>query len=69
MNTLPMADNRLYIYKLTPSKNMTDNYFESEQFQHLLRSYEDDKANGRPIFMEAEDFVDLGDYYLYANRP
>lgn len=64
-----MADNRLYIYKLTPSKNMTDNYFESEQFQHLLRSYEDDKANGRPIFMEAEDFADLGDYYLYANRP
>ena len=48
---------------------MNDNYFESEEFQLLLRSYEDDIANGRPIFMEVDDFADLGDYYLNINRP
>ena len=48
---------------------MADKYFETEHFKQLLHSYEDDMANNRPVYMEADDFADIGDYYLSANRP
>jgi tetratricopeptide (TPR) repeat protein len=38
--------------------------FENEEFQVLLRKYEDMKGRARPIFFDVEEFEQIIDYYL-----
>jgi tetratricopeptide (TPR) repeat protein len=38
--------------------------FENEEFQVLLRKYEDMKSGARPIFFDVEEFEQIIDYYL-----
>lgn len=40
-----------------------EEYFNSEEFQELLDSYETAIASGSQPFMDADDFVDIADYY------
>ena len=45
--------------------NIDEEYFKSEEFQELLESYEASiNAGGNP-FMDADDLVDLADYYSW----
>ena len=47
---------------------MTDDlaYFESEEFQDILKQYEDSVKSGHPIYMDADDLADVADYYQYG---
>jgi len=38
-------------------------YFNSEEFRELLSNYEESVAAGQPAFLDADDFVDIADYY------
>ena len=42
-----------------------EEYFKSEEFQELLDSYEASINAGSNPFMDADDFVDLADYYAW----
>lgn len=48
---------------------MKDEYFDSEEFKSLLRDYEAAEQHGRSLYLEAEDFCDVADYYLHAGKP
>lgn len=43
--------------------NIDEDYYNSEDFQELLNSYEESVASGQPMFLDADDIVDLADYY------
>ena len=43
--------------------NIDEDYFKSEDFQELLSCYEESVESGEPMFLDADDFVDLADYY------
>ena len=43
--------------------NIDEEYFKSEEFQELLESYEASINAGSNPFMDADDLVDLADYY------
>ena len=45
--------------------NIDEEYFKSEEFQELLESYEASINAGGTPFMDADDFVDLADYYAW----
>ena len=49
---------------------MTDDtaYFESKEFQDILRKYEESVESGHAIYMDADDLADIADYYQYHNR-
>ena len=40
-------------------------YFESEEFQQILRQYEDSVKSGHPTYMDADDLADIADWYQY----
>lgn len=40
-------------------------YFDSEEFQELFHSFETAEANGEHPFLDADDLVDIADYYNY----
>ena len=42
-----------------------EDYFNSNDFQELLHSYEASVASGDTLFLDADDFVDIADYYNY----
>ncbi len=42
-----------------------EEYFNSEDFKELLDSYETALLAGEQPFMDADDLVDLADYYNY----
>jgi predicted Zn-dependent protease len=44
-------------------------YFESEDFQEILRQYEESVKSGVRIYMDADDLTDIADYYQYQNQP
>ena len=46
---------------------MTDDlaYFESEDFQEILRKYEESVRSGHPVYIDADDLADIADYYQY----
>ena len=48
--------------------NIDEEYFNSEDFQELLSSYEESVESGLPMFLDADDFVDLADYYSLNNE-
>ncbi len=45
--------------------NIDEEYFKSEEFQELLESYEASINAGSNPFMDADDLVDLADYYAW----
>lgn len=40
-----------------------EEYFKSEEFQQLLSSYENAQTSGNSLFLDADEFVDIADYY------
>jgi tetratricopeptide (TPR) repeat protein len=49
---------------------MTDNqaYFDSKEFQQILKQYEESIQQGSSIYMDADDLADIADYYQYNGR-
>ena len=45
--------------------NFDEEYFNSEEFQEVLESYEAAEAAGETPLMDADDLVDLADYYTW----
>ena len=48
--------------------NTGDNYFDSEEFHKLLDTYETSINAGEPVFMDADELVDIADYYQYTGE-
>ncbi len=46
-----------------------EEYFKSSEFQHLLSSYESSLASGDTLFLDADDLVDIADYYNMKDEP
>ncbi len=46
-----------------------DSYFDSEEFRELLTDYEDALEQGRPVFLDSDELVDIADYYEQSGRP
>ncbi len=49
---------------------MKDNqeYFESNDFQEILKQYEESAKSGHTIYMDADDLADIADYYQLQGR-
>lgn len=47
---------------------MDKDYFQSKEFKELLASYEKDREEGRSIYLDADDFADIADYYINADQ-
>ena len=45
--------------------NIDEEYFKSEEFQDLLERYEASINAGSTPFMDADDLVDIADYYSW----
>ena len=48
---------------------MANDYFQSKDFKELLKSYEEQRAKGESIYLDADDFADIADYYLSIDQP
>lgn len=46
-----------------------DDFFNDPEFQELLEEYEQAVESGQPVFMDADDLVDIADYYQSVDRP
>ena len=46
-----------------------DRYFDSDEFRELLTDYEDALEQGRPVFLDSDELVDIADYYEQSGRP
>jgi tetratricopeptide (TPR) repeat protein len=51
--------------KFDIAMNIDEEYFKSEDFQELLKSYEASINAGTTPFMDADDLVDMADYYAW----
>lgn len=40
-----------------------DEYFDSNEFKHILNDYEKSVKEGQPIFMDIDELIDIADYY------
>ena len=40
-----------------------DDYFDSNEFRDLLKSYEESVRSGVPLFFDTDDLTDIADYY------
>lgn len=49
-------------------KQTGDEYFDSNDFHQLLSTYETSINAGEPVFMDADDLVDIADYYQYTGK-
>ena len=47
---------------------MAKDYFQSKEFKDLLKSYEEQNDRGENIYLDADDFADLADYYLSIDK-
>ena len=45
-----------------------EDYFNSEDFKELLDNYESARQVGEQPFLDADDLVDLADYYNYMGE-
>ncbi|MBQ0141695.1 MAG: tetratricopeptide repeat protein [Prevotellaceae bacterium] len=43
---------------------MEQDYFESDEFQNILKTYEDSLSENKPLYLDSDDFIDVSDYYL-----
>lgn len=48
---------------------MAKDYFQSEEFREILGSYEQRRREGESIYLDADDFADIADYYLNIDKP
>lgn len=48
---------------------MRNEYFESDEFKSVLDKYEASEKHGKSCYFDAEDFVDIADFYLLNERP
>lgn len=48
---------------------MAKDYFQSQEFNDILSSYEQQKAQGQSIYLDADDFADIADFYLSHDLP
>ena len=48
---------------------MAKDYFQSKEFKDLLKSYEEQLEQGKSIYMDADDFADVADYYISMDKP
>ena len=48
---------------------MAKDYFQSKEFKDLLKSYEEQLEQGKSIYLDADDFADIADYYLGMDKP
>ena len=48
--------------------SVNDDYFKSREFKELLDNYEASIKAGNSPFMDADDLVDIADYYNQNNR-
>ncbi len=46
-----------------------EEYFKSNEFQNLLSRYESSVASGDILFLDADDLVDIADYYNMKEEP
>lgn len=44
-------------------------YFDTKEFQEILKQYEASIKSGHPIYMDADDLADIADYYQYQGKP
>lgn len=49
-------------------KRTGDEYFDSEEFQNILDSFEQASDSGGSIFLDADDLTDIADYYHYTGN-
>ena len=49
-------------------KRTGDEYFDSEEFQSILESFEQASDSGGSIFLDADDLADIADYYHYIGN-
>lgn len=43
--------------------NEKDDFFENDDFQEILREYEEMTKSGQPVYMDADDLAEIADYY------
>ena len=43
-------------------------YFNSKEFQEILKKYEETAKSGHAIYMDADDLADIADFYQYNGR-
>ena len=48
--------------------NIDEEYFKSEEFQEMLERYEASMNAGDNPFMDADDLVDIADYYSWKDQ-
>ena len=48
---------------------MAKDYFQSKEFKELLTLYEEQRDKGESVYLDADDFADIADYYLSLDRP
>ena len=48
---------------------MAKDYFQSKEFKEILKSYESKKDKGESLYLDADDFADIADYYLNIDQP
>lgn len=48
---------------------MKNDYFNSEEFKLILEKYEASEQQGSACYFDAEDYLDIADYYLIMDRP
>lgn len=48
---------------------MAKSYFDSQDFKKILQAYEEQAGQHKSIYLDADDFADIADYYLSVNRP
>lgn len=47
---------------------ISEDYFNNDEFKRNLKSYEESVKSGRPIFMDVDDLADILDYYNFNQR-
>lgn len=48
---------------------MDKDYFQSDEFKELLKSYEAKKERGIAAWLDADAYADIADYYIEVDRP
>ena len=43
-------------------------YYNDPEFKRVLRRYEEARAGGQSVYLDADDFADIVDYYLSRDR-
>lgn len=48
---------------------MAKDYFQSKEFKDILSAYEGRQDKEKSIYLDADDFADIADYYLTVDKP